>query len=101
MQADLAGIISQLDTPAFLFNGETYACIPSSVTEGKTLEIGGFEVEADKVLTVSAAAFTDGIYPEPLQKVTYMLKDYRIGKVVKNVNGAFLRLFLVDYVKGI
>ncbi len=101
MQIDLDIIRKDMGNNTFTYNGETYFCIPSSMGEGKTLEMGGFEVEAEKVLTINRTAFTDGIYPQPLEKITYNNHDYRIAKIVNNGNSAFLRLFLVDYVKGV
>lgn len=101
MQNDLGAIVKDMGDNYFTFKGESYFCIPSSLTKNKVMEIGGLEAVADKVLTVNKTAFTDGILPESLEFLTYEAKEYRIVQVVTNGNSAFIRLYLVDKNKGV
>lgn len=101
MQTDLSMIEGELDSQTFTWNDLDITCIPSSRTDTKELEGGGFELGADKILTVSLSNFPNGVLPISQQSVNFGGKQYRIEQVVTNVNSAFLRLFLVDKNKGV
>lgn len=92
---DLALIECDLDNPTFNWqtDGQDYLCLPSSDTEGATLDDGGFELIYDLVLTVRSNQFNGGITPLKQQKLTYRNKPYRILKVSLDVSGALLRIY--------
>jgi len=88
------------EAEVFEWSGEEYPCHCSGDSTESTLEIGGFSVTADKVLVVRQSLFSD-IFPRQTQTLKFKSKTYRIDKVVRNSNNAFMRLILTDRDKGI
>lgn len=99
--ADIKQIITDLDTQVITWNGQDYECVPGSDGTMATLEVGGFAVDADLVVTILKEQFTDDIYPVAQQKITYKTKTYRIEKVRDDVTDAFIRLFCINPARGI
>lgn len=100
-QSDIQAIEADFDNVTFNWQGEDYLCHVSGDTVDATLEVGGFSVTADKVLVVRTNVFTDSIFPKQTQQLTFDSKTYRIDKVIKNANSAFLRLVLTDVNRGV
>jgi hypothetical protein len=101
IKQDLESIYTDLGNPYITFNGEDYPCIASSVGATANLEIGGFSVDTDLVITINKSLFTDEIFPKYQQLITYNLKNYRIISVRTDVTGALIRLFCQDDSRGI
>lgn len=99
--ADLAVIAADMGDQVFTWNSEEYICIPSSTSKGLNLEMGGFGAESTLVLNVRKELFTDDVYPQPKQTLTYNSVTYRIESQRQDATGAFLRLFCVDDNRGV
>lgn len=82
------------------WKGEDYACIPASAGEASILEIGGFAVSVDIVLCVRRELFTDGIYPEQQQTLTYNGETYRIARVRNEPFDVFIKFDCVSDSRG-
>jgi len=80
-------IISELGSPYFTWNNETYACIASVSQFNRDLVEGGFTVEQMLTLTVplfdesGGRVFSGEVYPEAQDKITFNGKVYRIENV--------------------
>jgi hypothetical protein len=102
IKTDLASINKDLGNPFITFNGEDYACIPSSVSTAGKLEWGGIAEDSDLVVTINKDLFTDGIYPNSKRDyITYNDIQYRVNVVKTDATGAILRLFCTDTQRGV
>lgn len=97
ISADLQSIEADLgcNAPTFTWekDGQDYFCLPSSNTDGGTLDDGGFELSFDLVLSVRANQFNGGITPLKQQNLTYRNKPYKILKVSQDLSKALLRIY--------
>lgn len=101
MLADLLTIESDFDDPIFIWKGEEYKCVPSSVQKVKVLDAGGFMVNTDLILTVRLDQFSE-VFPEPQQTITYLDKGFRIiGVNTIGVAGSYIRLFCEQLARGV
>jgi len=67
------------------------------VAQDYDLADGGFNENLDLVLKVRTNLFTDGIYPQPQQTLTFKGRDFRIEKVDNtDTFGVMLKLALKD-----
>jgi hypothetical protein len=82
----------------FTWNSADYPCTIGDRTEGKTLDIGGFDPTADLVLVVRTANFAT--YPVAQDTVVVSARTLRISSVVHSPCGSFLVLNLVDDNRG-
>ena len=101
VNSGIGRISARLGNPLFTWNGEDYICVPSSAGEIRSLEEGGFSVDADLVLTIKSDSFTDGNIPKSQQKLTYRNRGYRIITVKQDASTAIIRLFCQDDSRGI
>lgn len=99
--ADLSVIAADMGDQVFTWNGEDYICIPSSTSKGLNLEMGGFGGEATLVLNVRKELFTDAVYPQSQQTLTFNSATYRIESQRQDATGAFLRLQCTDNNRGV
>ena len=101
MLADLELIEADFDDPIFIWKGEEYKCIPASVQKVKVLDVGGFMVDTDLVLTVRLNQFSE-VLPEAQQTITYLDKGFRIiGINTVGVAQSYIRLFCEQMNRGV
>lgn len=97
---DINDIQNELGNKSFLWNGVTHYCVPSTANKSKVVDVGGFALESDLILSVVTSSFSGSIYPVPQQdKITYSGKVYRIIQVGDLNHGAAVRLHCVDEFK--
>lgn len=84
--------------PTMTWMGGNYICSPSNAdSETDTIIWGGEERTADMVIKVRIALFTNGIYPQSPQPLTFNGKQFKIATVDANIFKTFLRLRLMAY----
>lgn len=101
IKADLQLINADLGEPTITWNDEDYECIPSSNGSTSNLEEGGFSVDADLIINIRKELFTDEVFPQAQQKLTYNDVVYRIQTVRTDATNTFLRLVCTDINKGV
>lgn len=85
----------------FTFGGTAYPCTIGDRTEGKTLDIGGFDPTADLSLVVRVAAFGTATQPVSKDTLTVGSRTLRVDTVTHSPCGTFLILNLVDDNRGV
>lgn len=94
ISAELGG--SENTPPVFTWNGTDYECVPSTANHNKTVDVGGFSLMADLILSVRTDLFDNGVYPEEQKsKITYKSKVYRVITIGYVNHGAVIRLHCV------
>lgn len=101
MQTDLLTIEEDMGSQTMSWSGVDIDIIPSSLSDAKNFEGGGYEVMADQTFTVRVNSFPGGVIPANKDRVIFRGKTYRIDQIVTTGNPAFIRLFLVDTNKGV
>lgn len=82
----------EADLPlSFTWQTTSYACSASSFEKSKKLDVGGFDLEYNLILTVRKVLFSTS-YPTEKQTITHKSKTFRIEKVIEDPSGTFLRL---------
>lgn len=94
IERGLKRIESDLDNQVITWKGEDYVCAPATDNETMDLEAGGFSTNGAMIITVRKSVFTDGIYPEEEDNLTYNSTIFKINKVTNDPWGMFITLYI-------
>jgi hypothetical protein len=91
-QLFLSGILlmeQTLNNPTFIWKGETFNCVPSSISdEVKAVDIG-YNENGDFNMTVRLNQFTPNVYPALNDFITYLGYKLLIKKIKKPAHGVY------------
>lgn len=94
----LEAVEGELDQ-TFTWNAVEYDCVYGDRTENKTLEFGGYALDADLVIVVRTVHF-ESTQPAAQDTVTVGTRTLRIDSVQHDPSGTFLVLACKDNNKG-
>ena len=100
IESDLQAIEADMGSQTIIYKTETYVCTPATGRETLILDVGGFERQADLVITIRMSLFTDAVYPASQEKITYNSKSYRIADVKEDATHTFMKLICVSATRG-
>jgi hypothetical protein len=94
-------IIDDLGNQTFTWSGEEYECAPSNTTSELNLESGGFSEVQTLTLTALRSAFSDDLFPQSKDTLTFNDTTYRVLSQRKDASGALVKLVCYEPNKGI
>lgn len=92
--------LEALEPATFTWNGAEYPCLAGSVRRSRTLDPGGFSLDADLVLYVRHAVLGAG-RPGPKEKLVHKTRTYRIETVTTPAQDQFLKFTCVDAARAL
>jgi hypothetical protein len=92
IESGLKQIESYMDSPTFEYDGEQYSCHVGSQAVTNVLEVGGFAETQQIVLVVRKSQFTDGIYPQENDKITFRDVVYFVDIINTDATNTFLNI---------
>lgn len=93
--------LETLDPRLFIWNNAEWPCLNGSTHRRKSLEPGGFSLDADLILFVRASHFaTAADQPQLKQILTFETRRYRIDEILYPAGTPFLKLICVDASRG-
>ena len=81
-----------LGSKVFTYDDENFPCHVGSQTIESVLEAGGIDVTQQIVLIVRKSVFTDSIFPQEDEKITYNEVVYFVDKVQTDASDTFLNI---------
>ena len=100
IRSDLEFIESELENQTFTWENNEYICIPNTANEQRDLEIGGFQIVSDLILSVRVDQFTASL-PSEQDVITYFGRAFRINKVGTTALGVYIRLHCSAIYRGV
>jgi hypothetical protein len=79
-----------MGNPTFLWNGETFKCVPNTLNTSEKNVRAGLNVNADFRMTVRLTQFSPGIYPQLNDTITYLGFNLLIKGVKFPGHGLFM-----------
>jgi hypothetical protein len=97
-QTTIENCLSQIEaikgSKTFIYDGESFLCHTGQQVVSSVLETGGFSETQQTVIVVRKSQFTDGIYPQVNERITYNSVNYFVDVVTPDSDDVFLNIAL-------
>jgi hypothetical protein len=78
-----------LGNPTFIWNGETFDCVPNSLNDEIKSDYKFFTEDGEFRMTVRLNQFSSNIYPDKNNDIFYMNVRLLVKKIIKPAHGVY------------